>query len=107
MSDSLVEMKNISKNFGGLHALENVNVNLNAGEVVGILGHNGAGKSTLVKILSGAIKSDYGEIFINSGFIVTVIKLYSAYILLFIFILITSYSEKHYLFSFISCCLWV
>jgi len=65
MSDSLVEMKNISKNFGGLHALEDVNVNLNAGEVVGILGHNGAGKSTLVKILSGAIKSDSGEIFIN------------------------------------------
>ena len=65
MTESLVEMKNISKNFGGLHALDNVNVNLNVGEVVGILGHNGAGKSTLVKILSGAIKSDSGEIYIN------------------------------------------
>jgi D-xylose transport system ATP-binding protein len=61
----LVEMKNISKNFGGIHALQNVSVDLYPGEVVGLLGHNGAGKSTLIKILSGAYSADAGEIFIN------------------------------------------
>jgi D-xylose transport system ATP-binding protein len=62
---ALVEMKNISKNFGGIHALQNVSVDLHPGEVVGLLGHNGAGKSTLIKILSGAYSADDGEIFIN------------------------------------------
>ncbi len=61
----LVEMKNISKNFGGIHALQQVSVDLYPGEVVGLLGHNGAGKSTLIKILSGAYGADEGEILIN------------------------------------------
>ena len=58
----LVEMKNISISFGGIHAVENVSVDLYPGEVVAVLGHNGAGKSTLIKILSGAYKRDAGEI---------------------------------------------
>ncbi|PCI87080.1 MAG: ABC transporter ATP-binding protein [Hyphomicrobiales bacterium] len=58
-------MKNISKRFGGVHAVENVSINLYPGEVVGILGHNGAGKSTLMKMLSGAIEIDEGEIIVN------------------------------------------
>jgi D-xylose transport system ATP-binding protein len=57
-------MRNISKSFGGVHALEDVNLDLMAGEVVGIVGHNGAGKSTLIKILSGAHPADTGEILI-------------------------------------------
>lgn len=61
----LVEMKNISKHFGGLQALTDVNVDLYPGEVVGLLGHNGAGKSTLVKILAGAQTADEGEIIID------------------------------------------
>ncbi|MBL1418951.1 MAG: sugar ABC transporter ATP-binding protein [Alphaproteobacteria bacterium] len=61
----LIEMKNISKRFGGVHAVENVSINLYPGEVVGILGHNGAGKSTLMKMLSGAIEIDEGEIIVN------------------------------------------
>ncbi|MBO6717361.1 MAG: sugar ABC transporter ATP-binding protein [Rhizobiaceae bacterium] len=61
----LVEMRNISIAFGGIHAVENASVDLNAGEVVALVGHNGAGKSTLIKILSGAYKRDAGSIFIN------------------------------------------
>ncbi|MCP4380411.1 MAG: sugar ABC transporter ATP-binding protein [Hyphomicrobiales bacterium] len=61
----LVEMKGISKHFGGLQALTDVDVDLFAGEVVGILGHNGAGKSTLIKVLSGAERADTGTIFVN------------------------------------------
>ncbi len=61
----LVEMKNISISFGGVHAVENASCALYPGEVVGLLGHNGAGKSTLIKILSGAYARDDGKIFID------------------------------------------
>ncbi|WP_028034733.1 ATP-binding cassette domain-containing protein [Chelativorans sp. J32] len=61
----LVEMKNISIAFGGIHAVDNVSVDLFPGEVVALVGHNGAGKSTLIKILSGAYKRDAGTILIN------------------------------------------
>ncbi|MDN2565389.1 ATP-binding cassette domain-containing protein [Aquibium sp. A9E412] len=66
MSDApLVEMQNISIAFGGIHAVDNVSVDLRAGEVVALLGHNGAGKSTLIKILSGAYRRDAGTIWVN------------------------------------------
>ena len=61
----LVEMKNISISFGGIHAVDNASIDLYPGEVVALLGHNGAGKSTLIKILSGAYRRDSGEILIN------------------------------------------
>jgi len=61
----LVEMRNIEMAFGGVKAVDDVSIDLHAGEVVGLLGHNGAGKSTLIKILSGAYQCDSGEIFIN------------------------------------------
>jgi D-xylose transport system ATP-binding protein len=63
----LVEMRGISKSFGGLRALDDVTVDLRRGEVVGIVGHNGAGKSTLIKILSGALNRDGGEIRIDGA----------------------------------------
>ncbi|MCB9993627.1 MAG: sugar ABC transporter ATP-binding protein [Hyphomicrobiaceae bacterium] len=58
----LVEMQHISLSFGGIHAVDDVSVDLYPGEVVGILGHNGAGKSCLIKVLSGAYHRDGGTI---------------------------------------------
>ena len=61
----LVEMRDMQKAFGGIRAVDHVTVDLFPGEVVGILGHNGAGKSVLMKMLSGALPRDGGEIYIN------------------------------------------
>jgi D-xylose transport system ATP-binding protein len=61
----LVEMRDVSVAFGGVHAVEHATVTLNAGEVVGLVGGNGAGKSTLMRVLSGAHSSDSGEILID------------------------------------------
>ena len=61
----LVRMEGIHKQFGGVQALAGVDVEVRAGEVMGILGHNGAGKSTLVKILAGAEQADAGRILLR------------------------------------------
>ncbi len=61
----LVDMRNIRISFGGVHAVDDVSVDLYPGEVVGLLGHKGAGKSTLIKILSGAYQMDSGEIYVD------------------------------------------
>jgi len=61
----LVEMRNIRVSFGGVHAVDNVSIDLHAGEVVGLVGGNGAGKSTLMRVLSGAHVADSGEILIQ------------------------------------------
>ena len=63
----LVELRSIHKAFGGVQAVENVNLAVHPGEVVALLGHNGAGKSTLMKMLAGAYPIDSGEIFINGA----------------------------------------
>jgi D-xylose transport system ATP-binding protein len=61
-SAPIVEMVGMNKRFGGLHAVRDISIDLHAGEVVGVLGHNGAGKSVLMKMLSGALERDSGEI---------------------------------------------
>lgn len=61
----LVEMRNMNVAFGGVHAVENVTVDLFPGEVVAIVGGNGAGKTTLIRCLSGAHPGDSGEILID------------------------------------------
>ncbi|MEM5472022.1 ATP-binding cassette domain-containing protein [Hoeflea sp. AS60] len=65
MTTPLVEMRDMRKSFGGINAVDHVSIDLYPGEVVGVLGHNGAGKSVLMKMLSGALPRDGGEIFIN------------------------------------------
>lgn len=62
MSAPLVEMHGISKTFGAVRALHQVDLHVAAGEVLGLVGDNAAGKSTLMKILAGAIRPDTGEI---------------------------------------------
>jgi D-xylose transport system ATP-binding protein len=61
----LVEMRNISVAFGGVHAVRDVSIDLHAGEVIGLVGGNGAGKSTLMRVLSGAHPADSGEILVD------------------------------------------
>ena len=63
-SAPLVSMQDINVAFGGVHAVREVNIDLHAGEVVGLVGGNGAGKSTLMRVLSGAHPADSGSVFI-------------------------------------------
>lgn len=65
MSVDLVQMKGISKSYGPVAALDNVDFTVHKNEVIGLLGDNGAGKSTLIKILSGRIRATSGEIHIR------------------------------------------
>jgi len=62
----LLEIKGLSKNFGGIKAVNNVSFKLCKNEIVAIVGGNGAGKSTLIKIISGVYRKDSGEIYINN-----------------------------------------
>ncbi len=62
-----LELRNVSKSFGEVQALENVNFRLGQNEVVGLLGDNGAGKSTLIKIITGYHQPSAGEIFFNGS----------------------------------------
>lgn len=64
MSEPLVKMRGISKRFGGVTALSNVDLDAHAGEVLAIVGDNGAGKSTLIKVLTGVYQPTEGEIFL-------------------------------------------
>lgn len=61
----LLKLSGISKSFPGIMALNDVDLQINSGEVLGLLGENGAGKSTLMKILSGIYMPDSGEIWID------------------------------------------
>ena len=63
--NSLIELKNVTKKFGGITALKSASLKMDKGEVVGLIGDNGAGKSTLIKTLVGVYSPDSGEIFIR------------------------------------------
>ena len=62
MSQLLIEVKNIHKRYAKHHALDNVSFNIYEGRICGLIGENGAGKTTLIRIISGLIKQDSGEI---------------------------------------------
>lgn len=61
----LLQLYRISKKFSGVHALDNVSLNIAAGEVHALCGENGAGKSTLMNILSGNLQPTSGTIILN------------------------------------------
>ena len=63
--DYIVSINNLSKKFGKNYALQDVNLNIGSGRIVGLLGPNGSGKTTLIKILNGLIKQTEGDVFID------------------------------------------
>lgn len=69
-SAPLLEMRNITKSYNGIKVLHGINLTVNPGEVLALVGENGAGKSTLIKILSGAVTADSGDILIQGDKVV-------------------------------------
>jgi ABC-type sugar transport system ATPase subunit len=67
VSEPRLSIRNMSKIFGGLVAVDDVSLDVRGGEVVGLLGDNGAGKSTLIKCVSGVYQAEEGEIFFDSA----------------------------------------
>jgi simple sugar transport system ATP-binding protein len=61
----IIELRNVTKSFGNVNAVDNVSLTIYAGEVVGLIGDNGAGKSTLIKVLSGVHPPSSGEIWMR------------------------------------------
>ncbi len=65
MSEYLIELKNISKRFGGVRALDGVSIGIRPGEIHCLAGENGSGKSTVIKVMSGIYTPEEGEILID------------------------------------------
>lgn len=65
MAEHLIDIRNVSKNYGHTAALSHVNLQIDKGRVVGLLGPNGSGKTTLIKVLTGLLKQYSGEILID------------------------------------------
>jgi simple sugar transport system ATP-binding protein len=65
VDDRIIELKDIKKSYGRVYALGGINLHINRGEVVGLVGDNGAGKSTLIKVLAGAVQPSSGDILIK------------------------------------------
>lgn len=62
MTDPLLDVRNVSRQFGGLKAIDDVSFNLREGEIVGLIGSNGAGKTTLVNLVTGHLAPSSGEL---------------------------------------------
>lgn len=65
MSAAILELKSVSRVYGGLRAVDNVNLSFHPGEIVGLIGPNGAGKTTLVNLISGFAPVSSGEVIYN------------------------------------------
>ena len=67
MDEFALHLRGISKSFGGVQALDDVDLELRRGELLGLVGDNAAGKSTLMKVAAGAVLPDHGEIMVDGG----------------------------------------
>lgn len=65
--ENILRVENLTKRFGGLTAVDNVSMEVNVGEVIGLLGDNGAGKSTLIKMVSGVYLPEEGDIYFKGN----------------------------------------
>ena len=65
-SKPILSAKSVSKSFGRRVILRKIDIHLNRGEMLGLLGSNGAGKSTFMNIVLGVLKSDFGDIFLGN-----------------------------------------
>ncbi len=65
MSDAMIEVRNLTMRFGGLTALDNLQLDIRRGEVLGLLGPNGSGKTTFFNVLTGLYKASAGTITYN------------------------------------------
>ena len=65
MSNKFLETRNVTKTFGKIKALDDVNFNLYKGKIHGLLGENGAGKSSLMNVLSGIYQPEKGSIYLD------------------------------------------
>jgi len=66
MSETILEIRNLFKNYGNVVAIENVSFKIKKGDFFCLLGQNGAGKSTIINIISGILKSNSGMVYINN-----------------------------------------
>ena len=67
MTVELLRLENIYKNFGAVKVLKDINIQINKGEVVALIGDNGAGKSTLIKVITGVHRPTSGKVFFNKN----------------------------------------
>ena len=61
----MIEVKNVTKQYGNFYAVRNINFEIKDGEIVGFLGRNGAGKSTTMNMITGFIEPTEGDIYVN------------------------------------------
>lgn len=67
MSESVIQLNHVQLDYGKLRALNDINLEINRGEVIGLLGHNGAGKTTTMKLLLGLLRASSGEVKVFGG----------------------------------------
>jgi len=65
INPAVLQIRSLSANYGDVNALDDISLDVQQGEIVGMIGPNGAGKSTLIKVLSGVLKASAGEVLIN------------------------------------------
>ena len=70
----MLSVKNITRSYGDFVAVDDVSFSIGSGEIVGLLGHNGAGKTTAMKMISGYLEPDSGEITVNDRALVGNLK---------------------------------